>query len=293
MDYLLHVLILIAIYTILSVSLNLIAGYTGLLSVAHAALFGIGAYTAALLALKLHVSLPLGLLCATAAAALIGLGVAAPSLRTHEDYLVLATFALQVIAFGVMNNWVGLTGGPMGLPGIPQPTILGIQVSSSVGFVALAGAFAALALALVGRLARSPFGRVLKAIREDEVFAQSLGKDVMRCKLQVFAIGAALAAIAGTLYAHYITFIDPTSFSVTESIFMLAIVIVGGTGSIAGSVVGAVLLVSLPEALRLVGMPSAMAANARQIVYGALLVVCMMFRPQGMLGESAFRRKQA
>lgn len=292
MDYLLHVLIVIAIYTVLSVSLNLVSGYAGLLSVAHAALFGVGAYVGALLALQFHVSFLLGLACAAAAAGLIGLVVAAPSLRIHDDYFVLATFAFQVIAFSVMNNWADLTGGPMGLPGIPQPAILGIRIASHAQFLLLTGAFAVLALLLARQLVRAPYGRVLKALREDEVLAQSLGKNVMRYKLQVFVIGGALAAVAGTLYAHYISFIDPTSFTVQESIFMLAIVIVGGSGSIAGPVVGAALLVSLPEALRFVGMPSGVAANVRQMLYGGLLVVCMMFRPQGILGEFAFRRRQ-
>jgi len=292
-DYVLHVLVLIAIYTILSVSLNLLSGYTGLLSVAHAALFGVGSYIAALLALNFHANFLLGLVCAAAGTALVGVIVAAPSLRVHDDYFVLATFAFQVIAFSVMNNWVGLTGGPMGLPGIPEPKMLGFTIHSHTGFLILTAAFATLATLLASRLVRAPFGRVLKAIREDEVFAQSLGKNVMRCKLHVFVIGGVLAAVAGTLYAHYITFIDPTSFTVQESIFMLAIVIVGGSGSIPGSVLGAVLLVSLPEALRFLGLPSSIAANVRQILYGALLVACMMFRPQGILGEFAFRRKQA
>lgn len=291
MDYLLHVAILIAIYSILSVSLNLISGYAGLLSVSHAALFGVGAYTASLIALQFHADFAFGLVCAAAGAGLVSLVIAAPSLRIHDDYFVLATFAFQIIAFSVMNNWVSLTGGPMGLPGIPQPTIFGLTISSHGAFLTLVGVFAVLAVLLVRRLVRAPFGRVLKAIREDEVFAQSLGKNVTRYKLQVFVIGGALAAVAGTLYAHYITFIDPTSFTVQESIFMLAIVIIGGSGSIAGSVVGAAVLVALPEALRFLGLPSSIAANVRQILYGALLVVCMMFRPQGILGEFAFRKK--
>jgi len=290
-DYLLHVLILISIYTTLSVSLNLISGYTGLLSVAHAALFGVGAYIAALLALHLHVGFLVGVVCAALGAGMIAIAVAAPSLRVHDDYFVLTTFAFQVIAFSVMNNWIGLTNGPMGLPGIPQPIVFGLLISSHVQFLVLTVVFAAIAVMLVNRLVRSPFGRVLKAIREDEVFAQSLGKNVTRYKLQVFVIGGALAAVAGALYAHYISFIEPTSFTLQESIFILAIVIVGGSGSIAGSVAGPVLLVALPEALRFLGMPSSIAANVRQILYGALLVVCMMFRPQGLFGEFALRKR--
>lgn len=291
MDYLLHILILIAIYVTVSVSLNLISGYAGLLSVAHAALFGLGAYVAALLALHYHTNFFLGVLCAGVGAGGVALVIAAPSLRVHDDYFMLTTFAFQVIAFSVMNNWVRLTGGPMGLPGIPQPSVFGLVISSQAQFLTVTVAFAAVSVLVIRRLVRSPFGRVLKAIREDEVFAQSLGKNVTRYKLQVFVIGGALAAMAGTLYAQYITFIDPTSFTVQESIFMLAIVIVGGSGSIAGSVVGAALLVALPEVLRFVGMPSTIAANMRQIIYGAALVACMMFRPHGILGEFAFRRR--
>lgn len=293
MEYLLHIVIFILIYSIVSVSLNLVAGYAGLLSVAHAALFGVGAYIAALLALHLHTHFLAGLACATVATGLLSLLIAVPALRIHDDYFLLATFAFQVIAFSVLNNWTEVTGGPMGLRGIPRPTILGFTISSHAQFLALVAAFALLILVLGRRLVASPFGRVLKGIREDEVFTQSLGKNITRYKLQVFVISGALAAVGGTLYAHYITFIDPTSFTLLESIFILAIVIVGGSGSMAGSVVGAALLVALPEALRFLGLPSNVAANVRQILYGALLVICMMFRPQGILGEFAFRRRQA
>ena len=285
MEYLVHVLVLVGIYIIISVSLNLISGYAGLLSIAHAAFYGVGAYVAALLALKLGAGFLLGLVCAAGAAGVAGLVIGAPSLRVRGDYFILTTFAFQIIAFDVMNNWVEVTGGPMGLPGIPQPMIFGLTVSTPVHFLILVGIVALLSVVFVRQLVNSPFGRVLKAIREDEVFAQSLGKNVTRYKLSAFLIGGALAGVAGALYAHYVSFIDPTSFTVGESIFMLTIVIVGGTGSIAGSVVGAALLVIVPEALRFLGVPSAIAANLRQILYGALLVVCMMFRPQGILGE--------
>jgi len=291
MDYVLHLLTIVGIYVILAVSLNLLAGYTGLLSVAHAALFGVGAYTAALLSLHFHMPLLLNLILAVTACAVVGVVVGLPSLRVHEDFFVVATLGLQVLTVTIFNNWTAITGGPAGLPGIPQPTVFGLTITSHVQFLVLTGVFAVLAITVVKRLVGSPLGRVLKAVREDEVFAQSLGKNVARYKLQMFVIGGALTALAGVLYAHYLTFIDPTSFTVQESIFMLAIVIVGGSGSIAGSVVGAAVLVSLPEALRFLGLPSAVAANVRQILYGALLVICMMFRPQGILGEFAFRKR--
>lgn len=138
----------------------------------------------------------------------------------------------------------------------------------------------------------SPFGRVLKAIREDEVFAQALGKNVASYKVLVFVIGAGMAALAGTMYAYYISFIDPTSFTVMESIFIISIVIIGGSGSLWGPVAGSVILVLLPELLRSIGLPSALAANLRQMIYGGMLIAFMMWRPKGLLGEYSFRAEE-
>jgi len=293
MEYLLHILILIGIYVTLSVSLNLIAGYTGLLSIAHAAFYGVGAYVVALMALNWHTPWWANIVCAVVLSALLAALVGVPSLRIRDDYFVIATFALQVITFSILNNWVSFTGGPMGLPGIPQPVIFGWKVSSHWGFLLLAGFFCVLTLWISHRLVWSPFGRVLKAVREDEVFAQAAGKNVAAYKVLVFVIGAGMAAAAGAMYAYYITFIDPTSFTVMESIFILSIVIIGGAGSLRGPVVGAVVLVALPELLRFIGLPSSVAANVRQILYGGLLVAFMMWRPQGLLGEYAFEKGSA
>lgn len=293
MEYLFHILILIGIYVILSVSLNLIAGYTGLLSIAHAAFYGVGAYVAALMALKLHSPFLVNIVCAVILSGLLGALVGIPSLRIRGDYFVIATFAFQIITFSVLNNWVSFTSGPMGLPGIPQPTIFGLKVSSHLGFLVLVGFFCALTLWITRRIVQSPLGRVLKAIREDEVFVQAAGKNIAGYKVLVFVIGAGIAAVAGVMYAHYISFIDPTSFTVMESIFILSIVIIGGSGSLWGPVVGAVVLVTLPELLRFIGLPSAIAANIRQILYGGLLVAFMMWRPRGLLGEYAFQSGEA
>lgn len=290
MEYLLHILILIGIYIILAASLNLIIGYTGLLSIAHAAFYGVGAYVAALMALKLNSPFILNVICAVIGTGLLGALVGIPSLRIRDDYFVIATFAFQVITFSVLNNWVSFTGGPMGIPGIPQPVILGWKVSSHFGFLLLVGCFCGLTLWITYRMVNSPFGRVLKTIREDEVFALAAGKNVGVYKVLVFVIGAGMTAIAGCLYAYYISFIDPTSFTVMESIFIISIVIIGGAGSLWGPVIGAVVLVTLPELLRFIGLPSSLAANIRQILYGGLLVVFMMWRPQGLLGEFGFQK---
>ena len=135
MEYLLHILILVGIYVILSVSLNLLAGYTGLLSIAHAAFYGVGAYIAALMALNLHSPFLINIVCAVVLGGLLGALVGIPSLRIRDDYFVIATFAFQVITFSVLNNWVSFTGGPMGLPGIPQPMIFGLTISSHIDFL--------------------------------------------------------------------------------------------------------------------------------------------------------------
>ena len=288
MEYCLHILILIGIYVILTSSLNLIAGYTGILSIAHAAFYGIGAYTAALMSLKLHSPFLVNLLCAVALSGLLGALVAIPSLRIRDDYFVITTFALQIIIFSILNNWVSFTAGPMGLPGIPQPVILGWEVNSHPKYLLLSVIWAAAVLWACHRTVHSPFGRVLMAIREDEVFTLAAGKNVAAYKVLVFVIGAAMASIAGVVYAHYISFIDPTSFTVMESIFSISILIIGGAGSFWGPVVGVIVLVTLPEILRFVGLPSSIAANMRQILYGGLLVVFMMLRPQGLMGRYAF-----
>ena len=293
MEYLLHILILICIYFVISFSLNMILGYTGLLSITHAAFYGVGAYVAALMALNLHSPFLINIVCAIILSSMLGVLIGIPSLRIRDDYFIIATFAFQVITFSILNNWVALTGGPMGLPGIPQPMILGFNISTHLEFLILVGIFAAMTLWIIKRIVESPFGRVLKSIREDEVFTQASGKNIAAYKVLVFVIGAGMASVAGVMYAHYISYIDPTSFTVMESIFIISIVIIGGAGSLWGPVVGAVVLVVLPEILRFIGLPSSIAANVRQIIYGGALVAFMMWRPQGLLGKYAFRSGEA
>lgn len=291
MEYLLHILILIGIYVMLASSLNLTAGYTGLLSIAHAAFYGVGAYTVALMALNLHTPFLLNLLCAVIVCGLAGALVGIPSLRIKDDYFIIATFAFQIITFSVLNNWIGFTRGPMGLPGIPQPEIFGWTVSSYPEFLLLTSVLCVLCLLIVRRVVHSPYGRVLQAIREDEEFALAAGKNAAGYKMSVFILSAMLAAVPGALYATYITYIDPTSFTVNESIFIISIMIIGGAGSFRGPVAGAVILVALPELLRFVGMPNSVAANLRQILYGGALTACMLWRPQGLMGKSDVLRK--
>lgn len=290
MEQIIHILVLVCIYTTLTVSLDLVVGHTGLLSVAHAAFYGIGAYASALLTVNAGAPFLLGVGAGMVAACLISLFVSLPSLRLYDDYFVIATFGFQLILISIINNWTGVTRGPLGIRGIDFPQVLGWDVQSSLEFLLLALLLTFLAYATVILVTTSPFGRVLRAIREDEVFAQALGKNTLRFKITAFALSAALAAVAGSLYAHYVSYINPTSFSVMESILVLSMVIIGGAGSRWGPVIGAVVLVLLPEILRAVGLPSTVAGNLRQIIYGTLLVVMMMARPSGLVGRYRFEK---
>lgn len=289
MEYLLHILVIAGIYIILTLSLNLIVGYTGLPSMGHAAFSCIGAYVSSLLALNFGISPWIGLVVGACAGALLGVVIGFPSLRVKGDYLALTTFGLGVIIYSIAKNWVSVTRGPMGLPGIPSFSVFGYQLIEIWTYLILVGVFVWLTIFVIQRVVNSPFGRILLSIREDEVASETLGKDTRKHKLLVFIIGAFFAAIAGSLYAHYITFIDPSSFTIMESITILLMVIFGGMGSIPGSIVGATILIVFPELLRFLGMPSSIAAQTRQMIYGLLLILLMIKRPQGLMGTYRFR----
>jgi branched-chain amino acid transport system permease protein len=210
-------------------------------------------------------------------------------LRLKGDYLALATFGLGVIVYSVAKNWVSLTRGPMGLPGIPPFSIFGYQISNVWSYLILVLIFVFITYIVIKNITSSPFGRILKGIREDEIASQAMGKNVNKYKLIVFIVGAFFAGIAGSLYAHYISFIDPSSFTIMESITVLLMVVFGGMGSLRGSIIGASVLVIFPEFLRFVGMPSSVAAPLRQMIYGLLLVILMIWRPQGIMGKYKFK----
>jgi len=288
MNYLLHTLVMVNIYAVLALSLNLLVGYAGLLSLCHAAFYGIGAYTGTLLMVEVGLGFWPALLLAVAATVLLSFTISVPALRLTGDYFVLASLGFQVIVFAVLYNWTGLTRGPYGIPGIPQPTFFGIEISSPLAYFLFTGAIALVCAGLLHLIGRSPFGRVLKAIREDEMAASALGKNVPRFKITAFAIAAGFAAVPGVLFAGHLRYIDPTSFTIMESVFILSIIIIGGTGNTIGPILGTLLLLFLPEALRFLGMPDAIAANMRQVIYGLVIIVMLRFRPQGLRGEYRF-----
>ena len=285
MEFFIHLFVLFSIFGILAVSLNLVVGYTGLLSLAHVAFFGIGSYTFAVLVTQYSVSFLLALMVSIiatiGASVLIGIVLS----RFKEDYYAIASLGFTTIILAIFLNWQSVTRGPLGIPGIDRPEIFGFEFTSSILFALISGAFLLVILWISRFIVNSSFGRVLKAIREDEEAIQVFGYNTPYYKLVIFVIGAAMAAVAGSLFASYITFISPSSFAVSEMIFILAMIILGGLANVRGAVLGALVLVLLPEILRFIGFPDDVAAQLRQVVYGLLLVIFMLYRPQGLLGE--------
>ncbi len=288
MNYLIHILIMIGIYIILTQSLNLVMGYTGLLSLCQAAFYGIGAYTVTLLMIHYKLNFFLALPLAIIISSLLSLIVAIPSLKFKGDYFVLATLGFQAIIFSILYNWVSFTRGPYGIPGIPSPSLFGFSFNEPYKFLILSSFFALLVIYFIKLLTASQFGRVLKAIREDEIAAMILGKDTFKFKVKVFSLSAGISAIAGALYATYVTYIDPTSFTIAESLFLVVILAIGGSGNITGPIVGSIVLIILPEVLRFFQIPDTIAPNVRVMIYAAALIVLMRIKTTGLAGEYGF-----
>jgi branched-chain amino acid transport system permease protein len=291
MDYLLHILVMVSLYAILAASFNLLTGFAGLFALSQAAFFGVGAYATAILATRLGLPFPLPIIAGVLLAAAVGMAVALPALRIGGDHLVVVTLALQIIAIAVMVNWRSLTGGTDGIAGIPKLVFFGVRLDTPGRFLPVALAGAALSLWIAWRLASSPFARAVRAMRENEAAAQAVGKNIVAIKLAVFAFSAGLAAIAGGLYAHYISFVSAETFTLDVTIYVLAMVILGGTGNLWGSVLGAVILTALPELLKFVALPPDIADKSRQILYGLALIIMLLLRPQGLLPEIGTRRR--
>jgi branched-chain amino acid transport system permease protein len=285
MEYLTHLGILISIYSILGLSLNLVVGFTGLLSIAHGAFYGIGAYTTAILMTSLGVNFFVSVVAGIVISGIIALLVGIVLSRFDGDYFALTTLGFAVIMLAVFTNWDSLTRGPLGIPGIGRPELFGITLDSNLAFFVLAVIVLAVIYWLSRYITRSSFGRVIRAIREDEDALQVFGYKTSYYKLLIFVVGAAMAAVAGSLYASYISFVDPSAFALLESVFVLSIIIIGGLADHKGAILGAIILVLLPEALRFVGMPQSIAAQMRQLIYGLLLIVMMLYKPTGFLGK--------
>jgi branched-chain amino acid transport system permease protein len=284
-SYLVSLAVLIGINAILAVTLNFVLGYAGIFSLAHAIFFGIGAYTAAVAAMKFGAGFLTATLAGMMISGVVSLALALPALRVRGEYFVAASLGLQMLAVTVFSEWKPVTGGIGGLISIPPASLFGFEITDPVHFLVLTLICLALVLLVIRILVRSSFGRSLKAIRDDETAASALGKNVALLKTLAVAVSSALAAVAGSLFAFYLSFINVESFVLDVSVQVIAMVIIGGTGTLFGPVVGAAIVLLLPAALSyLPYLPPTEIGSIQQIVYGLAMVLLMIFRPSGLWG---------
>ena len=286
MEYLLSLAVFATIYTVAALSLNLLIGHAGIFSVAHATFFGIGAYATAILTTRAIGLFPVAMVLGAIVAGAVGWVFARATLRVSGDYMVVASFALLVIFTQVFTNWTSVTGGGAGLPAIPRPGLVDGELLGSNGwFLLLCIAVAAVSYFVSYRLVHSPLGRVLRALREDEAAAASLGKFVRRFRAVVFTVSSAMAAVAGSLYAHYMSYVSPLDFTVQVTVLILTMVIVAGTTRLWAVPLAAVLVMAVTDGVRYVELPQQIAPGAQQIIYGLLLVLFAVLLPQGLFGR--------
>ena len=291
MEYLLHIGIMLCIYIILVLSTNLTVGMANLLTMCQAAFYGIGAYIGTFFLMQFSLPFVFIALIVMALTGLTSMVISYASVKLKGDYFILATLGFQMIVYTILYNWISVTRGPYGIPGIPAIKLFGVWSINGIHSYFFLSLVLVMAVVWFFRhLQRSPYGRMLKAIRTDELSSQALGRNTIQLKSWAFFISAAFAGLAGIVYASYVSYIDPTSFTLDESIFIITALFIGGIGSsVWGSVVGAVVVVILPELLRFVGLPDYVAANLRQIIYGLILIVLMFVKPQGLLGDATVK----
>ncbi len=282
-NYLLHIMVMTEIYVILALSLNLVLGYAGLLSLAPPAFFGIGAYTSALLALRLNLPFWITLPAAGAAGLAFAAAIGVPSLRLSRHSFVIVTLSFTLLAQLVATKWTDLTRGAMGLPGIPTATLFGIPVTGKIAWYYFVLGITLVSLSFFTLLVRSRLGRAILTVREDEILAQAAGIHTWKVKLYTFAISGLLGGVAGSCYAHYITFIDPAVFDFYYMENLLIMVILGGAGTVWGVVAGAAIFNVVPELLRI-------HPELRTFLYGIVLLVAVSVAPGGLAGWVRDRR---
>jgi branched-chain amino acid transport system permease protein len=274
--YLMNVLVFVGIHTMLAIGLNLLLGYAGQISLGHAGFFGLGAYLSGILTATYGwnpwLAMPLAATVVGAIAFMIGF----PILKLKGHYLAMATLGMGIIMYIVFNETINLTGGPSGLSGIPNISIGSVTFDSDVKNYYLIWTFTLGMILLTLNLANSRVGRALRAVHDSEVAAQVMGVNARLLKVQIFALSAVISSVAGSLYAHTMTFVSPASFGFNFSVELLTMVVIGGLGSIYGSFLGAALLTLLPEFLRA-------AHDYDIIIYGGLLMLMVMFMPGGLV----------
>jgi branched-chain amino acid transport system permease protein len=291
MTLLLSLVTSIAIFGILSVSLGLLTGHLGIFSMAHAALFGIGAYTSAFLTVKMDWGFVSAMIVAMIVTSLAGAIMAVPALRVSGDYFLVASFALQIVATSLFENWTDITGGTAGVPGILRPDFGPLEFYTDGSFLILCLVVLAIITAFTWFLVHSPFGRMLHVIRDDETVAATMGKPIAGTKVIVTMVSGACAGIAGVLYGQYLMYISPASFEVHVSVTIVTMIVIGGMTSVFGTLVGAGIILLIPEALKMVNLPTSVAGPLEQVFFGLLLVILMFFRPQGIFGDAPRGRR--
>lgn len=270
-NYMVRVLVNCLLYSALALSLNMFSGICGQISLGHIGFYCIGAYTSALMSLRLDAPFLLCFLCAGILTGFVAFLIGIPALRLSGGYLAVITISFSEIIRLVVLNWVSFTRGPMGLPGIPAITIFGYKFTSNKPYYFFMLIFCIVLVIIMRNLINSSFGRDLKAIRDDEIASEAMGINNYWNKVIVFAFSAAVAGLAGSVYAHCMRFIDPTSFKSDASMLILSMVVLGGMGNLTGSVIAAVVLTILPELLR--GFES-----IRMLFYGFALIIMMLLR---------------
>jgi branched-chain amino acid transport system permease protein len=289
--YYMHMAILIGIYILLAISLNLLLGYTGQLSLGHSAFFGVGAYVSSLLYLNLKIEMWFGIIAALIASGILGYIVAKIAFKLRGAYFVIMTIGIAEVLKLIGLNWVDLTKGPMGLTDIGSPVIslgvLGrIDFSQKMPYYYLVFILVVLCFFLQYRLVHSSFGRAFISIRENEDLAESVGINCYKYLVIVVVVSASIAGVAGSLYAHYVSFIDPGVFAFFISVNIVMMVIGGGQGTLIGPIIGAILFSLIPEWLRVFG-------DARMAIYAVIVIFIVIFMPKGILFyiSQIFRRK--
>ena len=274
--YYIHLITMSLIWVVMTQGLNIMQGLTGYVSIGQASFFGIGAYASGLLTVKLGMNFWLAAIIAIAISAAAGFAIGYPSLRTKGHYFSIITLAFCAVIFSLMGTLKDFTGGTSGLPNIPQPKFFGfLGLSSRNGYYLFVLIFAALATLFAYRLKKSKYGRALMIIRENEELAPAVGISLVKFKLLAFVVSATMGGLAGVLYAHFAQFINPTSFSTDYSMNAILAIIMGGSGTVVGPVIGSFLLIFLPEYLRMV-------ESLRMIIYAILLIIITIFLPKGI-----------
>ncbi len=285
MNYLFHIFVMLEIYILLALSANQKVGLSGLLSLAQAVFYGIGAYTTAITITKFGFSYWLALPMAIVSTAIVALLFSFIAGKVRELYFSLATLALQIIFFSLAYNWTSVTNGSFGISGISNPEFSGLKINTQGSFALFGGLWVLVIILFYGWFLKTPISRMIQATRDDQIAVLSLGKNPNYYKRISIIISAVIAGIAGSIYATYISYIDPKAFTLDESILILSIVLIGGAGRIIGPITGAIIYILLPEILRFLQMPDNIAANIRMILFGLLLLLIVLYKPKGIFGK--------